>query len=266
MLNGINVIPAGDAFYPQAVELNGKLYVTWDEAGNQRVSIPQPSGPPIVEPVHQIRAKVYDPASPPASAWKSLDGGGDPGLNKDPLLAAGDSSFAVVGSKLYLIWGEYRATPQVRQIRVRVYNGNDAAPGWTFVDGNAVVGINQNPLLTAGDPANIDTSQPPRLGAVNGQLYAMWAESNGPIGPATTATAQIRAKVYNGNDLAPAWASVDGSGVNGINKNVNAAGVTALQSASHPQLVPLGGKLYAAWSEANGTTARQVRVSLAGCP
>ncbi|MFM9884890.1 MAG: hypothetical protein ACKVQT_17860, partial [Burkholderiales bacterium] len=266
--NGINLIPQGDAFYPHAVEFNGKLYVTWDEAGAYTVQLPGP--PPFTEPVHQIRAKVYDPALPPASAWRSLDGGRnavlrDPGLNKDPDLAAGDSSFAVLGSKLYLIWGEYRATPQVRQIRVRVFNGNDTAPVWTLVDGGGVAGINQNPVLTAGDLANVDSSQPPRLSAFNGQLYAMWAEWNSStISP--TSTAQIRAKVYNGNDAAPAWTSVDGNGVNGINKNMNAVtGASALQTASHPQLLALGSKLYAAWSEGNGT-ARQVRVVLAGCP
>ncbi len=269
-VNGINHITPGDAFYPQATEFNGKLYVTWDEAGAQTVTFPgpNPGDPDVTEPVHQIRAKVYDPASqpatPPASAWRSVDGGGIPGLNKDRILAAGDASFAVVGSKLYLIWGEYRDTPRVRQVRVRVFNGNDAAPSWALVDGGVESGINQNPTFTAGDPASVDSSQPPRLGAFNGQLYAMWAESNGPTGvPASTA--QIRAKAYNGNDSAPAWTSVDGNGANGINKNVNAAGASALQTAGHPQLVALGSKLYAAWSESNGT-ARQVRVALAGCP
>jgi len=276
--DGINIVAAGDAFNPSAIAFNDRLYVTWDEAGNKPAGAGTGGIPD--EPIHQIRVKMYAPGAAGAvGTWTRAEYGPLPdpipasvaisrrGLNLVELMAAGEPSFAVMGGKLYLIWGEYRLTPFTRQIRVSVYNGYDGvtpgitSPAWSFIDGGDVAGINRNTLFTAHNPAALDSFQPPRLGVANGQLYATWVESTGATG-SPGATAQVRAKVYNGTGTTlAAWSAVDGDAALGINKNSGAA-----RSASYPHISALGSKVYALWSESNGTTATQIRAALAGCP
>jgi hypothetical protein len=219
--NGINKYVALNAFAPQLTVLGSKLYATWGEYTGAGAT--------------QIRMAVYN-GNDGAPAWTFVDGGGTNGINKNVALSAYAPQLTVLGSKLYATWYEFNVTAS--QIRMAVYNGNDAAPTWTAVDGNLTDGINKSGAQGATDP---------QLTVLGSKLYATWNEYNGT-------DYQIRMAVYNGNDAAPTWASVDGNGTNGINKN-------AAQTATAPQLTVLGSKLYATWYENNGT-AYQIRMAV----
>ncbi len=199
---------------------NSKLYISWSESNG----FPQ-----------QARVAVYN-GNDGAPAWTFVDGNAATGLNRDPAQGAYAPRIYAFNSKIYLTWYEHNGT--AIQVRVKVYNGNDGAPSWAFVDGGGAPGLNK------------DTSQAtsaPQLTALGSTLYATWSEGN--------ATQQIRVAAYNGNDSSPSWSFSDGNGVNGINKDVTKA-------ALEPQLGVFNSKLYATWREINGA-AYQIRAAVA---
>lgn len=216
--DGINKDVTEDASDPQMIVFNRKLYVTWVEQGTS---------------ADQVRVAVYNGLDL-TPAWTFVDGNGADGLNKDTTRNASQPQLAVAKRKLYLTWREPNGL--IEQIRVAVYNGLDATPAWSFVDGNGANGINKDVAEDAFDPQII---------SYHNKLYAIWGET-------TSGSDQIRMAVYNGDDLAPAWTFVDGNGVNGINKDTG-------RNAWSPQLAILRGKLYATWIENNGPKD-QVRV------
>jgi hypothetical protein len=213
--NGINKDATKSAFYPQLTALGSKLYATWIEPNST---------------TDQVRVAVYNgnDASP---SWTFVDGNGTNGINRNAANDASSNQLSVFGSKLYAIWDEYGTASQ---IRVAVYNGNDALPSWTFVDGNGINGINKDVTRNAGEP---------QLTEMAGRLYSTWVEYNG-------VAYQVRIALYNGDDVSPAWTFVDGSGTNGINKDVTS-------KAYSPKLAVCNGVLYATWDESN-----HVRVAL----
>jgi hypothetical protein len=105
-------------------------------------------------------------------------------------------------NKLYIIYTDVQSNAN-SLIRVAVWNGS-----WNRV--SPETGINFSNL--ANDLSNIGKSFNPRLIEFSGKLYAFWHEKT----PNTSSA--IRGKVYNGNDSAPAWTSIDGS-PEGINAN-----------------------------------------------
>jgi hypothetical protein len=220
-VNGINADPSRGADSVQFLVFNSKLYATWNENSG--------SG-------NQIRMAVYN-GNDGGPAWSFVDGNGPNGINKSTAQSAQAPQLVVFNSKLYASWDEYNGS-FVNQIRMAVYNGNDGAPAWSFIDGNGANGINKNTARSASTP---------QLTVFNSKLYATWSESNG-------STDQIRMVVYNGNDGAPAWSFVDGNGANGVNKNTS-------RTAAAPQLSIFNSKLYATWSESNGST-HQIRMAV----
>lgn len=201
---------------------NGKLYATWREENESSVT--------------QIRFAVYD-SSQGTPGWTFLDGGNQSGINKDPNKSAYSPKFAIHAGKLYATWGELGPGPS--QIRVAVYNGNDSAPAWAFVDGGTATGLNRNTSRLA---------RWPELISFNSKLYLTWSE----LSTASFSSERIRARVYNGNDSSPTWTLIDGNGTNGINK--------AAYSAFRPKFFELNGKLYATWEETDSSSVKQVRV------
>ncbi len=98
-------------------------------------------------------------------------------------------------------------------------------PPFSFVDGGAATGLNQNVGVLANDPKGVE---------FGGQLYLTWAESG---------TTQIRVKKFDGVST---WSFVDGGAGTGINVNTG-------QSAANPMLaVHNGTDLYAVWQEFSG--------------
>ena len=258
--NGLNNDPSERALHPQLTVFGSKLYATWDEVNDSRIS--------------QIRVKFYD-----GSTWSPADGGGANGLNKDPSQGAAGPQLTVFGSKLYATWRESNGT--ALQIRVAAYDGS----AWAFVDGGGANGINSDPSNNAADS---------QLTVFGNKLYAIWNELNGSdisqvrvksydgstwsfvdggganginkdvskdtsasqltvLGGKLYATwmegGQIRVKSYDGTT----WAFVDGGGANGLNNDLS-------KDASNPQLAIFGNRLYATWEEVNGSRISQIRV------
>lgn len=237
--NGLNKDSAQTAYYPQMEVLDSKLYATWKEesgaAGNT---------------VSQIRVAVYN-GNDSSPAWTFVDGNATTGINKDTTKNAGYPYLTVSNSKLYDTWQEFNENSgTLRQIRVAVYNGNDASSTWTFVDGNsATKGLNYD-STKFGDSA--------KLVDFSGSLYATWHEDTGTVytydSGGTVELTEIRVDLYNGTDSSPAWTFADGDTASGINKD-------SAKPASDSQLTVFNSKLYAIWTEFYNT-AYQVRVAV----
>jgi hypothetical protein len=177
---------------------------------------------------------VKSVTTPASTAWNLVDGGqASTGLGNG--FAVVNPSAAVVGGKLYVMWFENNPSLCAR---VSVFNGNDSAPSWTNLDPGTTGGINHDTSMQAGQSNG--TSD---LMAFNSRLYATWSEFNGTA-------FQIRVAMYSPTN--PGWTFVDGNAANGLNH-------APAQSAIQPSLVVLGGSLYLAWEESDGTTY-QVRV------
>lgn len=221
--NGLNKDVSQNADAPKVVAFAGKLYVAWVENGGT-TSVPQ------------IRVSAYNADdSPPV--WSRVDGGGAFGINKDRTKAATGPTLVVFQGQLYAAWVERSSATNASQIRVALYNGNDSAAVWRFVDLDGVNGINKNAANNAFSP---------QLAVFNSKLYATWSEAdNGSI-------QQIRAAVYNGLESAPAWTFVDrNSPTAGLNKN-------PAKNAGEPFLIDFNSKLYCAWGEV-GTSVYRIR-------
>jgi len=120
-------------------------------------------------------------------AWTFVDRRNQEGINKDVSVSAGGGHLAVFNDKLYAAWTEDRS------VRVAVYNGNDNAPSWNFVDGNAAAGLKLDSSLLALDV---------RLLVNDSKLYAFWSEQNDAL--ETTSVGFV----YNGNDVSPEWKTI----------------------------------------------------------
>ncbi len=209
---------------PNLTELNGKIYIGWSEFI-------------VADANDEVQVSVFN-GNHSAPSWARVVGSAN-GLNKDTVgsVAAG-IKLAAFNDKLYATWTEDAAGPSL-QIRAAVYNGNDSAPSWAFVDGGGATGLNKSPAQFGNDP---------QLITFNSKLYLIWSETNAGL------VSQIRAAVYNGDDGAPAWTFVDGNGANGLNKNT-------AQDAEAPVLAIYDSKLYVAWKESNGADT-QARVAV----
>lgn len=211
--NGLNRDPTQAALGSVLTTLNNKLYAAWYEHNGV---------------AYQLRMVVYN-GDDQTPTWKFVDGNGTDGINKNlEHDSYGPPAMINFNNKLYTTWNESKGTPG--QLRMAVYNGNDDAPSWSFVDGNGSSGINK-------DPAQNTTG--PRLNAFNNKLYMTWYEHNGT-------SYQIRVAVYNSDDLTPTWKFVDGNGTDGLNKNPG-------QNAYLPQVIEFNNKLYVLWSEFDGS-------------
>ena len=167
-----------------------------------------------------------------------VDGNGTNGMNKSTGVDTSEPRVVSFDSKLYVGWEEY--TGGVGQIRVKVYNGDDSSPSWSFVDGGGTYGINKDTGKSAYQV---------QFAVFNSKLYAIWKEANGSW------VMNIRVAVYNGNDSSPSWSFVDGNGTSGMNKNNS-------YNASDGYLAVYDGKLYAAWMEPNGSGVNTIRVKV----
>lgn len=206
---GLNFFTQYDALLSRLIVFNGKLYIIWYEW-------------------YCMRMAVYN-GNDNAPTWTLVDGAQpNRGIESVPYYTAWMGDAFVFDSKLYISWHQWATTnPRRAYIRVGVYNGNDQAPGFSIVDGAAAEGLNYSADYAASGP---------KFTSINSKLYVFWSESN------STGAYQLRGKVYNGNDAAPAWTSVDGNGTTGINYNTN-------QHTSSVSPSVHNGKIYLAWSE-----------------
>lgn len=154
-----------------------------------------------------------------------IDGDGDIGINKDPLMIGDDPVIAEFNDVLYAAWEEDQ------QLRVAVFNGSE----WTFIDGNGENGINYNAEAQARDPD---------IAIYDNEIYVIWNET------APSEYNQIKIKKYNGDE----WIEI-GDSENNYSFNYDTG-----KSASSAKLIVYDGKLYAVWREYNSNYVSQLRL------
>lgn len=194
------------------VSFNSKLYSMWVESG-------------------KLHASVYN-GNDSAPSWALVEPAGAGGINFNLGFSAATPQLIGFDSKLYAIWVE--GTPQGDQMRVAVYNGNDAAPSWKFVDGNAANGL----IL----PGTGNVQSFPRLTVFDNRLFgAFWEQTgSGPL---------IHLMLYNGIDDNPKWGLMDGVGTKKLGYNLWNRG------GRKPFIQGFNSKLYMVWEVPNGSTA-----------
>ncbi|MFH1262954.1 MAG: IPT/TIG domain-containing protein [Pseudomonadota bacterium] len=222
---GINYDVTKVAVIPAIAVVNSKLYVGWEEKA--------------ADGLFHVRVKKYG-GDDSAPSWTSVDVSAT-GLNRVGTRAARFVDLVDLGGVMYAGWTEpFVSTSPADQVRIASYNGNDASPSWTFVDGNdADKGINKDTSAKAIGP---------RMTVVASKLYASIFEQN------AAGFWQTRVRLFNGTGGTPLWSNADGGGSNGLNAD------PTHDSGGSP-LFSYGGKLCATWSEADSSKIGQVRVA-----
>nr|KAE8941688.1 hypothetical protein PF009_g8529 [Phytophthora fragariae] len=226
----VNFASTMDASAPELVVFSSKLYLLWVEASAAANNPTQ-----IRVAVLVSRSSQISPAQ-----WNFVDAqpAGSAGINKLSTSNAAGPRPVVHSSKLYVAWHESAAG--VSQIRVAVFNGADATPPWTFIDGNQNTrGLNYAATQSAQNARLCSCAS---KGSSTKLLYAAWSETS-----TTTGTAQIRVAVQTGTDALPTWKFIDGNGGMGLNVDVQ-------KIAKSPSLQCLGGtNVVIAWQETTAT-------------
>lgn len=160
---GINKNPTNDhAAHSEGAGFNSKLYLTWQEPFGE------------LSKIGQIRVAVFN-GSEDSPAWTFVDGSAGT-LNWDSARFADWPKLEAFNSKLYASF--VQETDAARAGHVAVYNGDDSAPSWSFVDGGTSNGIKINPDQWA-------QALPPWLTVFNNKLYTAWSEENAGSDPTT---------------------------------------------------------------------------------
>jgi hypothetical protein len=124
--------------------------------------------------------------------------------------------------------------------RVAVYNGDDTAPSWSFVDGGGPRGLG-NLLYNADDPT---------LLSHNNKLYAFWTEyeTSEPF------MYTVHGAVFKGLGASPLWQSID----------AHSDGLSQRRSSYtfEPRAIVFESKLYLTWNESNEAQRLQVRMAV----
>lgn len=274
--SGINYSPTTNIDYasPRIFSLigfNSNLYAGWLEfdAGQ-----------------YQVRVASFDPDAP-GNGWTYVEHSPatPQGLNYQPTMQARYPSLAATDNALFAVWGELDGS-SVQQLRAARYNGNDASPTWTFVDGGGAIGANFDPAMSALYPTAVGFENHliaawsesnvlhvksydgtvwreidgaglnytagmipynPQLGVAGGKLYLTWAEYS-----SVTYANTVRVRVFNGDFVSPAWYFVDGNGDGGMS-------IDPYQNASQPKIGEVNGGLVVAYEQTAGV-ATQARL------
>ena len=179
--------------------------------------------------ISQIRVKSYD-----NSTWSTIDGDSNNGINLIKSRNATNPSMSDNGTHLFAVWGEDNGAGK-GLIRTAVYDNTTRS--WDFQNNNfQELNNNNSTTRSANNPQLLDD---------NSSLYAIWSENNGIAN-------QIRVKLF---DNSTSWNLVDNIDDNatGINNNPN-------KNAINPKLLNFNSRVYAAWSEDNGS-ASQIHVA-----
>ena len=177
--------------------------------------------------ISQIRVKSYD-----NSTWSTIDGDSNNGINLIKSRNATNPSMSDNGTHLFAVWSEDNGAGK-GLIRTAVYDNTTLS--WDFQNNNFQA-LNNSTSRSANNPQLLND---------NSSLYAIWSEDNGTAN-------QIRVKLF---DNSTSWNLVDNIDDNatGINNNPN-------KNAINPKLLNFNSRVYAAWSEDNGS-ASQIHVA-----
>jgi len=145
----------GSDHHVKLVSDNINLYAVWNEKNADGKT--------------QVRAKRYD-----GTNWTSIDGGGNTGLNYNPMQNANISSISYNNGKVYVSWSEGNGTP-FEQMRIKRFD--PVTSTWSFADDNA---------LSDGSGFSYGLNiYPEEYGAYqsyttvyNNELYLFWKENN----------------------------------------------------------------------------------------
>ena len=179
--------------------------------------------------ISQIRVKSYD-----NSTWSTIDGDSNNGINLIKSRNATNPSMSDNGTHLFAVWSEDNGAGK-GLIRTAVYDNTTRS--WDFQNNNfQELNNNNSTTRSANNPQLLDD---------NSSLYAIWSENNGIAN-------QIRVKLF---DNSTSWNLVDkiGDNTTGINKDTS-------KNAINPKLLNFNSRIYAAWSEDNGS-ASQIHVA-----
>ena len=179
--------------------------------------------------ISQIRVKSYD-----NSTWSTIDGDSNNGINLIKSRNATNPSMSDNGTHLFAVWSEDNGAGK-GLIRTAVYDNTTRS--WDFQNNNfQELNNNNSTTRSANNPQLLDD---------NSSLYAIWSENNGIAN-------QIRVKLF---DNSTSWNLVDNIDDNatGINNNPS-------KNAINPKLLNFNSRIYAAWSEDNGS-ASQIHVA-----
>ena len=177
--------------------------------------------------ISQIRVKSYD-----NSTWSTIDGDSNNGINLIKSRNATNPSISDNGTHLFAVWSEDNGAGK-GLIRTAVFDNTTLS--WDFQN-NSFQALNNSTSRSANNPQLLDD---------NSSLYAIWSENNGTAN-------QIRVKLF---DNSTSWNLVDNIDDNatGINNNPS-------KNAINPKLLNFNSRIYAAWSEDNGS-ASQIHVA-----
>ena len=177
--------------------------------------------------ISQIRVKSYD-----NSTWSSIDGDSNNGINLIKSRNATNPSMSDNGTHLFAVWSEDNGAGK-GLIRSAVFDNTTLS--WDFQNNNFQA-LNNSTSRSANNPQLLND---------NSSLYAIWSENNGIAN-------QIRVKLF---DNSTSWNLVDNIDDNatGINNNPS-------KNAINPKLLNFNSRIYAAWSEDNGS-ASQIHVA-----
>ena len=177
--------------------------------------------------ISQIRVKSYD-----NSTWSTIDGDSNNGINLIKSRNATNSSMSDNGTHLFAVWSEDNGAGK-GLIRTAVFDNTTLS--WDFQN-NSFQALNNSTSRSANNPQLLND---------NSSLYAIWSENNGTAN-------QIRVKLF---DNSTSWNLVDNIDDNatGINNNPS-------KNAINPKLLNFNSRIYAAWSEDNGS-ASQIHVA-----
>ena len=177
--------------------------------------------------ISQIRVKSYD-----NSTWSTIDGDSNNGINLIKSRNATNPSMSDNGTHLFAVWSEDNGAGK-GLIRSAVFDNTTLS--WDFQNNNFQA-LNNSTSRSANNPQLLND---------NSSLYAIWSENNGTAN-------QIRVKLF---DNSTSWNLVDNIDDNatGINNNPS-------KNAINPKLLNFNSRIYAAWSEDNGS-ASQIHVA-----
>ena len=177
--------------------------------------------------ISQIRVKSYD-----NSTWSTIDGDSNNGINLIKSRNATNPSMSDNGTHLFAVWSEDNGAGK-GLIRTAVFDNTTLS--WDFQN-NSFQALNNSTSRSANNPQLLND---------NSSLYAIWSENNGTAN-------QIRVKLF---DNSTSWNLVDNIDDNatGINNNPS-------KNAINPKLLNFNSRIYAAWSEDNGS-ASQIHVA-----
>jgi len=162
--------------------MGGKLYALWTELNS--VSLPQ------------IRMSAFN-GNVSAPAWTPIDAGGDVGFNRSSARAARSPHVLTTQTGMLMTWWEADLASNTGKVRVASYNGNDANPAWTPIDGNADGGISRFPSRTM-NPLPTGYSGYPRLIVSGNHLYLAWSECDFLYGSCYSAMQLSVARLLSG--------------------------------------------------------------------